>query len=486
MKLPSLFRRTPFRLTLLFLALFAAAASAILAYVYVASAAEAQARARSDVVGEHAALTAIFRERGPDALNQALVDRILTGGPFLYLYMDAEGKGITGNLSVTAQGADGQAERRTLNESPIGDYNGGEQWATFRFTDTEDDGKVVRKQAFGVQTTLSSGQMLYVGEDLGDTEAYLSRLTQALWMAMGMVLLLGAGGGLLISRNVERSMGRLNAVVAAVQEGDLKARVAVRNSGDELDELGQGMNRMLDRLEQSMASIRHAGDAIAHDLRSPLTRMRAKLEVALIDAESGKIDGVDALQIALDEADTLLKTFNTVLAIARLQAAAGRVPDAAVFDAADLAADMAELYEPAAEDKGLEFSAEIEKGLMIEGARPFLAQALANVIDNAIKYTPVGGAVMLRARRRSSGEIEYSVTDTGPGVPEEDRPRVIERFVRLDNSRTEPGSGLGLSLVGAVMEAHTGRIQLDEGPGEYGGYGPGLRVALVLPPASEA
>ncbi len=242
---------------------------------------------------------------------------------------------------------------------------------------------------------------------------------------------------------------------------------------------------MLDRLEGSMASIRHAGDAIAHDLRSPLTRMRAKLEVALIDAEAGKIDGTEALELALSEADDLLKTFNTVLAIARLQAAAGsgRTPDPALFDAADLAADMAELYEPASEDKGLEFSAEIERGLMVDANRSFLSQALANIIDNAIKYTPVGGAVMLRARRRSSGEIEFSVTDTGPGVPEDDRERVIQRFVRLDNSRTEPGSGLGLSLVGAVMEAHGGRIVLDEGPGAYAGFGPGLRVALVLPAA---
>ena len=120
----------------------------------------------------------------------------------------------------------------------------------------------------------------------------------------------------------------------------------------------------------------------------------------------------------------------------------------------------------------------------VEANRPFLAQALANLIDNAIKYTPEGGAVKFRARRRSSGEIEYSITDTGPGVPEEDRDRVVQRFVRLDNSRTEPGSGLGLSLVVAVAEAHGGRVQLDEGPGEYGGFGPGLRVALVLPPAT--
>ncbi|WGM32124.1 HAMP domain-containing sensor histidine kinase [Brevundimonas sp. NIBR11] len=470
MRLPSLFRRTPFRLTLLFLALFAAAASAILAYVYIASAQEAQAKAETDVRSELQALVGVYDSRGIDALNMAVIDRTLTRSAFLYRLMEPDGTFITSSLSVSP-----------FDEAPTTE----EAWTTFTITDTDPDGRVIRPQVRAVQIRLKGGEGLIVGESLGDTEAYLGRLTQALWMAMGMVLLLGLGGGLLISRNLERSMGRLNAVVGSVQDGDLKARVAVRGTGDELDELGVGLNGMLDRLEQSMASIRHAGDAIAHDLRSPLTRMRAKLEVALIDAEAGRVDGVDALQVALDEADTLLKTFNTVLAIARLQAAAGRVPDAAVFDAADLAADMAELYEPAAEDKGLDFSAEIERGLLIEGARPFLAQALANVIDNAIKYTPVGGAVMLRARRRSSGEIEFSVTDTGPGVPEEDRPRVIERFVRLDNSRSEAGSGLGLSLVGAVMEAHLGRIQLDEGPGAYGGSGPGLRVALVLPPASD-
>lgn len=467
MRLPSLLRRTPFRLTLLFLALFAAAASAILAYVYFASASEARVNAEREVRGEMQDLVGIYDARGFDALNRALIDRSLTRSTFLYLLLDKQGRTTTGSLS----------------QSPIETMSGQRQWITFPFTDTDAEGRVTRPQVRGVQVKLSGGEMLFVGRSLGDTERYLGRLTQALWGSMGIVLLLGLGGGLLVSRNLERSMGRLNRVVTAVQDGDLKARAPVRNSGDELDELGQGLNTMLDRLEGSMASIRHAGDAIAHDLRSPLTRMRAKLEVALIDAEAGKINGVDALQIALDEADNLLKTFNTVLAIARLQAA-GRTPDPALFDAADLAADMAELYEPASEDKGIEFSAEIERGLMVEANQPFLAQALANVIDNAIKYTPAGGAVMLRARRRSSGEIEFSVTDTGPGVPEADRDRVIQRFVRLDNSRSEAGSGLGLSLVVAVLEAHGGRVQLDEGPGAYGGFGPGLRVALVIPPAA--
>src|SRR5690606_25061333 len=171
------------------------------------------------------------------------------------------------------------------------------------------------------------------------------------------------------------------------------------------------------------------------DLRSPLTRMRAKLEVALIEVEAGKADAREALAMALSEADELLKTFNAVLAIARLQAVR-EIPNPELFDGAELAADMAELYEPAAEDKGLEFSAEIERGLRVKANRAFIAQALANIVDNAIKYTPSGGAVRLRARRRSSGEVEFSVTDTGPGVPEEDRARVIERFVRLENSRS--------------------------------------------------
>ncbi|MFK0300097.1 ATP-binding protein [Brevundimonas sp. NPDC090276] len=468
MKLPSLFRRTPFRLTLLFLALFVATASAVLAYVYVASASEARARAEAGVRSEVEALTAVYRTRGVDALNQALVDRTLRGGSYLYLLMDKDRKTITGNISTSPL-------------EPGAAVQGG-RWDDFRLTDTDEEGRVRKRQAIGVEMPLSGGEQLFVGEDIGDIEAYLSRLTQALWGAMIMVLILGIGGGLVISRRVEKSMSGLNRVVMAVQEGDLKVRAPVTHSGDELDELGQGLNTMLDRLEASMASIRHAGDAIAHDLRSPLTRMRAKLEVALMDADAGKVSGVDALGVALDEADLLLKTFNTVLAIARLQA--GGAPDPKVFDAAELATDMAELYEPSGEDKGLEFSAEIEKGLMIEGNQPFLAQALANIIDNAIKYTPEGGAVKFRARRRSSGEIEFSVTDTGPGVPDEDRERVLQRFVRLDNSRTEPGSGLGLSLVTAVAEAHGGRVQLDEGPGAYGGQGPGLRVALVLPPAS--
>jgi len=206
------------------------------------------------------------------------------------------------------------------------------------------------------------------------------------------------------------------------------------------------------------------------------------MEAAMIEAEAGRGDPQAALRQALDDVDGVLRTFGAVLAIARREAAA-QPPEQTTFDVAELAADVAELYEPFAEDKGLDFEAELISGLKARGNREFIAQALANLLDNALKYTPAGGAVMLRARRRASGEIELSVTDTGPGVPEADRERVIERFVRLENSRNAPGAGLGLSLVAAVARVHRGRLEIDEGPGCVDGKGPGLRVALVLPAA---
>ena len=246
----------------------------------------------------------------------------------------------------------------------------------------------------------------------------------------------------------------------------------MRGAGDELDELAAGLNDMLERLERSIAGLRHAGDAIAHDLRSPLTRLRARMEAALIEVEAGGATPKPALRQALDDADGVLRTFGAVLAIARLEAAAA-APDQPLFDPAELAADVAELYEPVCEEKGLDFKAELAPGL--GGARqPRVHRPGARQpAGQRGEIHPGGGAVMLRARRRSSGEVELSVTDTGPGVPEDDRERVVERFVRLENSRNEPGAGLGLSLVAAVAEAHGGRLELDEGPGHGRRQGPG-------------
>ncbi|MDO8410809.1 MAG: HAMP domain-containing sensor histidine kinase [Phenylobacterium sp.] len=467
MRLPRIFRTTPFRLTLLFLALFAASASAFLAYIYVATAGEATRRVDQLITREMRTLQSAYGRAGTDALNQALIERAASERPYLYLLMRPDGTSISGSIE----------------ESPLEDFNGNPTWTSFRVTEFDVQGREVNRPARGLQERLAGGEILFVGADVAEDEAYVVKIVRALWGAGALVIVLGLAGGVVVSRNVSRSMIGLNTVVDAVRNGDLSARAPVRGTRDELDELAVGLNEMLDRLERSMAGHKHAGDAIAHDLRSPLTRLRARLEAAYLDLEAGRGDPEAAFAQAIEDTDGVLKTFGAVLAIARLQAA-GTAPDPVLFDPADLAADICELYEPLCEDHGLDFKAERVRGLSIRANREFMAQALANLMDNAIKYTPPGGAIMLRVRRRSSGEVEFSVTDTGPGVPEEDRGRVVERFVRLENSRNQPGAGLGLSLVVAVAEAHGGRVELSEGPGRVGEIGPGLRVAVILPHAA--
>ena len=467
MRLPRIFRTTPFRLTLLFLALFASAASAFLAYIYVATAGEATRRTDMEIRREMRSLTGAYDRAGVDAVNQSLIERASSERPFLYLLMSRDGRRISGSIE----------------RSPVEAFEGDPSWTTFQVTDTDVQGRELKHPARGLQERLTGGEILFVGADVGADEAYVVKIVRALWGAGALVIVLGLAGGVLVSRNVSRSMAGLTDVVDAVRNGDLGARARVRGARDEFDELALGVNEMLDRLERSMAGHKHAGDAIAHDLRSPLTRLRARLEAASLDVEAGKGDPMEALAQALTDTDGVLKTFGAVLSIARLQAA-GAAPDPVMFDPTELAADISELYEPLCEDKDIEFAAEFSDDLTIRGNREFLAQALANILDNAVKYTPSGGAIMLRVRQRSSGEVEFSVTDTGPGVPIKDRTRVVDRFVRLENSRNEPGAGLGLSLVAAVAEAHGGRLELDEGPGLVGEMGPGLRVALILPRAA--
>ena len=461
MRLPRIFRTTPFRLTLLFLALFTAAASLFLAYIYIATAGEATRRTDQDIRREMRSLVDVYDRAGVDAINRSLIERTSSEKPFLYLLVGKDGRRVSGSIE----------------QSPVESFTGKPAWATFQVTDVDPQGRAVKHPARGLQEKLSGGEILFVGADAGEDEAYVAQIVHAL-QAAG--LLLGLGGGILVSRNVSRSMVSLIDVVERVRNGETGVRAHVRGARDEFDELAQGVNDMLDRLERSMAGHKHAGDAIAHDLRSPLTRLRARLEAAYIDVEAGKGNAEEALVQALEDTDGVLKTFGAVVSIARLQAA-GQAPSPVIFDPAELAADISELYEPFCEEKDLEYAAEITRDLSIRGNREFLAQALANLLDNAVKYTPAGGAIMLRVRRRSSGEVEFSVTDTGPGVPDEDRERVIQRFVRLENSRNEPGAGLGLSLVAAVAEAHGGRLELSEGPGKVGEMGPGLRVAFILP-----
>jgi signal transduction histidine kinase len=264
-------------------------------------------------------------------------------------------------------------------------------------------------------------------------------------------------------------------------DGDLAGRLPVNGSGDELDRLAESVNLMLARIEQLMAGLREVSDNIAHDLKTPLSRLRNRVEAALREPYGEPVYR-EALERTIEEAEGLIKTFIALLSIAGLEAGAGG-ENRESLDVSALLRDVAELYEPVAEERGLELKAETDAPIYIRGDRQLLGQAIANLIDNALKYGTVEaeGAkpeVEVSAKTRD-GMAEIVVTDRGPGVPAPDRERVLDRFVRLEAIRSEPGSGLGLSLVAAVARLHGGSLSLEDNA-------PGLKVVLALPMNGEA
>ena len=477
---PTFFRQTPFRLTLVFLCVYVFVAALVFGYVYLATSTESRAWGNVAVDARMKQYQDLDAEQG----HAAVVARILNDDAVEWVFA----KGIFDNSGqVLAQNMRGRMEGKPLPDAVIHNSlkaltSGQKEVSLNFFSPSPNDPKnCCRFQGRAVR--LDDNFYIFVAMDMSFADHGFQQEVKAVLGGGVLVIILGLFAGTLINQEVSRSVQRVTNVLTQVQEGDLKARIAVRDSGDEFDALSMRINQTLARMEKTMGNLKYAGDAIAHDLRSPLSRLRTKLELSLLDVEKDPSQAHDALAKALEETDQLLRTFQTVFAISRLQAA-GQAPDQTMFDATPLAEDMAELFEAVASDKGLEFESEIEQGVKCHGNRDFLAQALANLLDNAIKYTPEGGGVTFRLRRTSQREIEFSITDTGPGVPEKDRARIAERFVRLENSRTLPGVGLGLAMVDAVAVAHKGRLVIDEGPGVFDGKGPGLRTALVLPPVA--
>ena len=477
---PNFFRQTPFRLTLVFLSVYVFVAALVFGYVYLATSTETRAWGNVAIDARIKALQALDTSDG----HAAVVAKILNDDAVEWVFA----KGVfDGSGQVLAQNSRARMEGRDLPDHMIAAglkmLSGKEDETSVNIFSSSPSApeKCCRYQ--GRIVRLDDNFLIYVAMDMSFADHGFQQEVKAVVGGGILVVILGLFAGTLINQEVSRSVQRVTHVLTQVQEGDLKARISVRDSGDEFDALSLRINQTLARMEKTMGNLKYAGDAIAHDLRSPLSRLRTKLEVSLLEVEKNEALAPqvahEALAKALEETDQLLRTFQTVFAISRLQAAGG-APDQVLFDATALADDMAELYELVAADRGLEFEAEIERDVKALGNRDFLAQALANLLDNAVKYTPKGG-ITLRLRRTSQREIEFSITDTGPGVPEKDRTRISERFVRLENSRTLPGVGLGLSMVEAVAVAHKGRLVIDEGPGVYDDQGPGLRTALVLP-----
>ena len=460
--LPALLRMATFRLALLHAGLSILFAVAVLGFLYTTTALDLQRAADEALDDEFSALAAAYGEGADERLNQAIIERASTRGRFFYLMTGPDGLKIAGDFDALPA----QPPERGVGQ------------IRFRYAAINPEGREVQRWAEGRLARLPTGGAVLVASDSEDRRQIVNRITNMVLAAGGIGLALSLIGGVLVARQAARRVEDLSETAEAVMAGDLSRRAPVGGGGDEFDRLSQQLNAMLDRIETLVAAQKNTGDAIAHDLRTPLTRMRNRLEAAAASVADGA--GREALDAARTEAEDVLAAFNAILRLTRLRS--GEPIQREKLDLSDLAAELVELFEPAFEDKGVELSLESEPGRIVQGDRALLAQALSNLLDNALKYTPAGGGATVRVWKRRDGETELSVTDTGPGVPEEERERVTRRFVRLEKSRSQPGYGLGLSLVLAVAELHGGRLVLADGPGARGpNDGPGLRAAIRLP-----
>ncbi|WP_368414930.1 ATP-binding protein [Falsiroseomonas sp.] len=398
------------------------------------------------------------RAGGIPALIAAIDDRLVLDvqNEALYILVMPDGRKLVGNLEAWPQEAEGELP-----------------WLRIPL---QRDGATTEARLLRVD--LGQGHRMLVGRDVAEKLRLRGLLSEGIAWAATASAAFAVLGGWMLRRALERRLSPVYRTAAAVGAGDLAPRVPLSERDDEFDKLGTTMNAMLDRIAQLMEGVRGVSNAIAHDLRTPITRARAKLEDALVTAQDE-----DALRAAVEQGiadlDGIVRVFQAVLRIAEVEAGGRR----AAFEATDLVpmlTDMAELYGAAAEAREQRLEVTLPPRLPLVGDRDLLGQAMANLLDNALKFTPEGGTVALSARTEPGG-VEIVVADDGPGMPDADRQRAGERFFRADAARTTPGSGLGLSLVRAVAALHGGLVALGET--HPGAARPGLKVTLRLPAA---
>jgi signal transduction histidine kinase len=461
-----LIRTTAFRLTLAYLLLFALFAASLLGYFAWNTRRLITEQITTTVNAETGEISDIFGRRGLRGLVFTIENRALRPGANLYLVTTSTGLAIAGNVGSLAPGV----------------------MATTGWTETAyrrlDEQDTADHRALVLVTELPSGFRLLIGRDLEERRRLFGIVAKAAQWSLLIVIVLGLGGGIFVARRVLRRIDAMTGTTQRIMAGDLSGRLPVGRSGDELDRLAENLNAMLERIEALMVGLKEVSDNIAHDLKTPLTRLRNRAEEAL--AKSGnEAEYRSALERTIEESDGLIRTFNALLMIARAESgqARGNMDD---FDAAEVANGIHELYEPLAEDDGMTLRVKTSSA-PLHGNRELISQALANLVENAIKYgKPVAAAQSLSAdavavdkeilieARRDGDQVLLSVTDHGPGIPEADRKHAVERFVRLEASRTQAGSGLGLSLASAVATLHGGDLRL-------GDAHPGLAATLAIP-----
>jgi signal transduction histidine kinase len=453
-----LLRSASGRFALFFTAVFAAAATAAAVVLWWNTAGALDRQTEAAIRADATALVERRRDGDITALVSALEDRLALDvqNESLYLLLDANGRRLAGNLSTWPPEANG--------ESP---------WVRIPL---QREGAASEARLLRVE--LGDGYRMLVGRDVAEKLRLRGLLSEGIAWAASASAALALLGAWLLRRALERRLSPIYRTAAVIGAGDLSPRVPLTDRGDEFDKLGSTMNQMLDRIAQLMEGVRGVSDAIAHDLRTPIARARAKLEEALVSARDE-----DALRAAVEQGiadlDGIARVFKAVLRIAEVEAGARRAAFAPT-DLAPMLHDVAELYGAAAEAREQHLLAEVPESLPLVGDRDLVGQAVANLLDNALKFTPEGGTVRLEATS-PPGAVEITVADDGPGMPDADRARAGERFFRADAARTTPGSGLGLSLVRAVAALHGGEVLM--GDTHPGAERPGLQVTLRLPAA---
>lgn len=421
--------------------LFAGSVLLLLSFIYWATAGYMARQTDATIEAEITGLSEQYQRRGLAGLVTIITERIARdpNGSSIYLFAAPDYTPLAGNLSHWPQVA----------KTPDG-------WLNFQLKDKQLH--AARARPF----VLRGGLHLLVGRDIRELKEIQTLIQNAFSWGLAFTLALGLIGGLMMSWSMVRRIDAINQTSRQIMTGDLSRRIPTKGTGDDFDQLADNLNAMLDQIEKLMAGVRQVSDNIAHDLRTPLTRLRNRLE-----------QGSDPLfEQCIADADQLLSTFNALLRIARIESGSHQSRQERV-DLETLVQDASELYEALAEEKNQSLSLHLETGLEINGDRDLLFQALANLLDNAVKYTPSGGKINITLQQKQ-GFVEIIVADNGSGIPVAAREKVLQRFYRLEAARNSPGNGLGLSLVAAVASLHHGQLRLEDNA-------PGLRVVLVVP-----
>lgn len=458
MRYPAILRTSVFQLTILYVGLFGVSVVALGWFIYVSTVGYLQDQTDEVIDAEIVGLAEQYRVQSLRGLVRIIDNRgqLPSDERFVYLLIDRNFRRLAGNLDRWPAPPD------LVNE-----------WIEFRIPDQDGDPVPVRALILEIEPDERTGLRILVGREIRELEQIKQTFRRASILGLGLTMLLALTGGFALAWSAQRHVTELSRTTRRIIAGDLSQRVPIKGGHDEHTELAQSVNAMLDQIEHLMSGLRHVGDSIAHDLRGPLTRLRTRLDMLAHEDPPSR----ESAEECLAQADGLLATFNALLRIARIETGAYRSAFATI-DLGPIVSDVADLYQATAEENLVEIRRRIIDQAMVFGDRELLAQALTNLLDNAIKHTPAGGHIDLEIKH-SGDRIVVTVADSGPGVPAESRERVLQRFARLDEARSKPGNGLGLALVRAVSDQHDGKLVLTDNA-------PGLRVTLTLPAAGAA